>query len=233
MTAPSSTDLRVPRVFVFDLDDTLYLERDFAFSGFAAVEAHLHAAYGDVVLSGTCRQLFERGARRNVFDLALKSFGIDADATSISELVEIYRSHTPSISTCPDTDRFLAVNRAQLAIITDGPPVMQCSKIEALGIRRHFGCVIPTGELPEGMGKPHPHAFEQVMKWSEEPGHTHVYVADNPAKDFIAPRALGWRTVQIDRIGRIHSPETNSPMNAADIRIETLDNLAEALGMPL
>ncbi|MEZ5680522.1 MAG: HAD family hydrolase [Erythrobacter sp.] len=226
---PSSSSVTAPGVLVFDLDDTLYLERDFALSGFAAVEAHLGALHGDKVAPGTCRSLFEEGIRGDVFNRALERFGLKPDPETISGLVEVYRGHTPLIEACPDTLRFLAADSRPRAIITDGPAAMQRAKIAALGIAEHFGLIIPTGELPPGMGKPHPAAFERVMAWSQEPGASHVYIADNPAKDFVAPRALGWRTIQIDRVGRIHAAESSSPDRAAEKRIGSLDELAEVL----
>lgn len=229
---PSSSNRVARRVLVFDLDDTLYLERDFAFSGFSAVEAHLRTMHGEIVVPGTCRTLFEQGVRGEVFNQALERFGLAADPAAIAALVEVYRRHAPQIAPCADTMRFLAADSRRRAIITDGPASMQRAKIAALGIAHQFGLIIPTGELPQGMGKPHPRAFEQVMAWSEGDGAAHVYIADNPAKDFIAPRELGWCTVQIDRVGRVHSPEPKSPGHAAEIRIGSLDELTSALDAP-
>lgn len=226
---PSSSEAGQPGVLVFDLDDTVYCERDFAFSGFAAVEAHLARLHGDAVVPGTCRALFESGMRRAIFDCALERFGIAGDPDRIAELVTLYHHHRPQIAPCPDTSRFLEKDPRPRAIITDGPAAMQRSKIAALGIGPFFGLIIPTGDLPPGMGKPHPRAFEQVMEWSGKPGPDHVYIADNPAKDFIAPKTLGWRTVQIDRAGRVHAPEPPSSDHAAEIRIASLDDLTETL----
>lgn len=226
---PSSSSSTEPSVLVFDLDDTLYLERDFAFSGFVAVEAHLRALHGDGIELGTCRNLFEQGVRGEIFNRALEQFGLPDDAATIATLVEVYRGHAPQIALCPDTTLFLSADHRRRAIITDGPAAMQRAKIAALGIGEHFDFIIPTGELPHGMGKPHPRAFERVMAWSGEAGASHVYIADNPAKDFIAPRALGWRTVQIDRDGRVHSPEPKTPDHGAERRIGSLDELVSAL----
>ena len=121
-------------MLVFDLDDTLYLERDFACSGFTAVETHLNDKYGNRVSHGTCWRLFVEGARGKIFDLALESFGIEATPSLLDELVQVYRSHPPQIRLCPDACRFLASDRRRRAIITDGPADMQRSKIAALGI---------------------------------------------------------------------------------------------------
>ena len=45
--------------------------------------------------------------------------------------------------------------------------------------------------------KPNPRAFEYVEQVFGRSGGSLTYVADNPSKDFTAPRARGWQTVQI------------------------------------
>ena len=63
---------------VFDLDDTLYAERDYVFSGFRAV-----AVWGERCLGFPSDQIyaelverFEHGSRRNTFDDWLASRGL-------------------------------------------------------------------------------------------------------------------------------------------------------------
>ena len=52
-----------------------------------------------------------------------------------------------------------------------------------------------------------------------------VYVADNAAKDFLAPRRLGWATVQIRRPGALHAGPPATPEFGADRSIDSLDQL--------
>ena len=52
-----------------------------------------------------------------------------------------------------------------------------------------------------------------------------VYVADNPRKDFIAPRALGWRTVRIRRRGGEHVAYGAAAAEAAEREVELLTEL--------
>ena len=49
-----------------------------------------------------------------------------------------------------------------------------------------------------------------------------TYVADNPAKDFFAPNALGWRTVRIERSDAVHPSIAPPPGGAANRVITTL-----------
>jgi putative hydrolase of the HAD superfamily len=53
--------------------------------------------------------------------------------------------------------------------------------------------------------KPHERAFLAIEAALEARGAACVYVGDNPAKDFAAPRRLGWRTVRIRRRGTAHA----------------------------
>ena len=47
--------------------------------------------------------------------------------------------------------------------------------------------------------KPHPLPFQNIMKEFGGDPSQYVYIADNPIKDFIAPKSLGWQTIQIER----------------------------------
>ena len=54
-------------LFVFDLDDTLYPERDFVRSGFLAVDEQVRARLGREGFLKTARARFERGERGKIF----------------------------------------------------------------------------------------------------------------------------------------------------------------------
>ena len=68
--------------------------------------------------------------------------------------------------------------------------------------------------------KPHRHGFELIQRRFALPPEAFVYVADNPAKDFVAPRALGWRTVQVVRPEGVHIEAVAAGVQAeAEIRV--------------
>jgi len=211
-------------VVVLDLDDTLYLERDFARSGFAAVGRHLEETRGVSGYAEHCARLLDEGHRGTVFDAALAAMGLAE--VDVAPLVALYRGHAPEIALAPDALRLLGrIGARASAIITDGPAQTQGNKVAALGLYERIGKVILTGLLPEGCGKPHVMAYEMVEQWSGLPPAAHVYIADNAAKDFVTPRARGWTTVQILREGRIHACTPTSAAHAADHVVGTLDAL--------
>ena len=205
-------------MIVFDLDDTLYLERDFASSGYRHLEEFVSAA------------LFAAGERRNVLGRACQEMGIPAEPGLIAALVAEYRGHAPEISLCPDAARWLGRAQGPLGLITDGPAAMQQRKIAALGLPALIRHIRATGAWGAGFGKPHPRAYQEMEALAAPRTAAEMaYVADNPAKDFLTPRARGWKTVQILRPGAVHDPAPPSPAHAAAARIQSLDELTPVL----
>ena len=187
---------------VFDIDDTLFLERDYVRSGFRAVEeTHGIAGFADMAWS-----FFTQGLRGSIFNQALSELGLAYTESSIQELVQTYRVHEPRIALLPDAAKWLEWHSRghYIACITDGPMASQSAKVRVLGIRRKCDYIILTDELGEGFGKPDIRSFEMISLLSDVPVAKHVYIADNPTKDFDAPKSLGWRTVRVRRPGSLH-----------------------------
>lgn len=216
------------KAIVFDLDDTLYPERAYAFSGFAAVAEAFRDRLGNPKVSeANMRRLFDTLHRSRVFDALLEELSAEVEPELIQQMIQTYRTHTPSITLHTDADRCLKQLKGHraLGLITDGPATGQWAKIDALGLRSRFDEIIVTSELGPDAGKPNPRAYKLM---AERLGMAHsacVYVADNPAKDFIAPNALGWTTVQIVRPDGIYRDEPAAPGGAPHHRIDTLGQL--------
>jgi len=215
-------------MIVFDLDDTLYLEREFAFSGYRFLDGWVKEREGLEGFGNACKVLFEEGERRQIFNRALERLGHCGDSHLIADLVAAYRGHPPQISLAPDAARFLERHRGPFGLITDGPAATQNAKIVALGLDRWIENIRKTGDWPQGYGKPHPRAYEEMEGLAADDGPM-VYVADNPAKDFLTPKARGWITVQIRRAGAVHPPHAKDDAHAAHVEITSLDELDGAL----
>lgn len=215
---------------VFDMDDTLYLERDYVASGFRAVAA----ALGDS--DGTWFQFlwsgFEAGVRGSAFDRLLTAHPALA-GHSLDELVATYRMHRPDIGLPATSARALldlAAAGHALGLITDGPVASQTAKVEALGLADHIPTRILTGFWGPEYTKPHERSYREVSARLDLDAAQLVYVADNPAKDFLAPNRLGWKTVRLRCQGQLHydlaaADESHSPQ----VEIETLAVLQEVL----
>lgn len=218
-------------VLVFDLDDTLYLERDFAFSGFRAAGDWYAGRSGLQGLAERCEALFNEGRRTKIFDEALCALGVAADEALVGELVAVYRGHKPTITLAPDAERFFRGRHLGrwLAMITDGPSATQRAKVKALGLDRMIDYIIYTDVWGAEFWKPHPRAFAAIEAWAEVPPSRIVYVADNPRKDFVTPRARGWWTVQVARADRVHRGEAAEEAYRPHIVLSDLDALETRL----
>jgi putative hydrolase of the HAD superfamily len=189
----------------FDLDDTLYLERSYVLSGFRAAGVWAETELGIPDLTERALHEFESGGRGKVFNRVLAGYGF-FDRHVLGRLVQVYRSHTPSIALLPDATQCLRALRphAYLALITDGPAAAQREKVRALGLHHGMDLVVLTGAWGQEFSKPNPRAFAYVQQRFAVPPECCVYIGDNPAKDFITPRRLGWRTVRVRREGGLH-----------------------------
>jgi len=194
------------QAFIFDIDDTLYLELDYVYSGFSALGtwvAHEFDIHGFGVV---CCELFEQGARHNVIDQALHYFKVPSSDDLVRQMVSVYRSHQPEIELT--TDAKLTLERLsqakQVAFLTGGPIESQKAKVEALGLSQYSEKIIYSGALGSDYDKPHPQAWRRMQQMFTFPVDEMIYIGDNPLKDFESPISLGWSVVRIRRPGGIN-----------------------------
>lgn len=223
---------------VFDLDDTLYPERDFAISGFKAAEAWAHGALGvSMGLAEEMTRLLDEGHLGPLFAMALKAHHPDHTPEQLADLVRIWRDHPPDIQLFDDAAWALAHYAAQgpLGLITDGTHGMQRRKVEALGVAPRFAEMVFTGALGgRDFHKPHPLSYEKIEAALTAGGNERfVYVGDNPAKDFVVPNARGWVSVMVHRPGvpRTHSAANVAAGGAPQHTIASLRQLPQVLGV--
>jgi putative hydrolase of the HAD superfamily len=80
-------------VLVFDLDDTLYPEREYALSGFQAAGRWAAAELGVEGLGAEMTRLFENGHLGKLFGMALTAKLPGHTPEQMAGLLEAYRSH--------------------------------------------------------------------------------------------------------------------------------------------
>ena len=209
---------------ILDLDDTLFLERDYVLSGLRAVGEHVASTYGRTGFGDVAVGMFEAGVRGDTFNRALAALDLPHDDRTIHRLVEVYRRHTPAITLTPDARRLIPRLRGRyVGVVTDGPLDSQRAKALAVGAPQWSSAVIYTTELGPGFGKPHPRAFAMQQAAAGRSGADCMYVADNPTKDFAGPKSLGWATVRIRRPESLHATVPSGDL--VDLEIASLDEL--------
>ena len=218
---------------VFDLDDTLYAEREFAYSGFRAVGRWANERWGTEGLAEDMSQMLDDGHLGALFKMSFERHRPQHSDKEFTELREIYRTHDPEISLFEDArwalDHF--AGRGPIGLITDGTTAMQATKVKALGIGERFQEIVYTHE---GGGrayhKPHPWSYERIEAVLGEGGERFVYVGDNAKKDFITPNDRGWLSVQVRRDGGIHDQSVVADGGEPHHVINSLRELEALLG---
>lgn len=195
---------------IFDLDDTLYPERDYVRSGYAAVAQYLgHPEYADKLFG-----YFEEG--KNAFDelIAYMSENDPGEKPELSALLEVYREHEPQISLYPEMEKAIDSLKAKgikIGIITDGRISGQKNKIKALGLDEKVDEIIITDELGGiQFRKPCDIAFRIMQTRWRLPFEEILYVGDNPAKDFVAPMQLGMKSLYFKNPEGLYSRDITS-----------------------
>lgn len=208
------------RIYVFDLDDTLYKERDYVMSGYRAVARAMARRFG-FNPRATLRAMLDPARGQRPFE-SLNSWLARGDL--IGEMVEIYDNHKPDI-TMPvaslDALSGLKERGIRMALITDGTSKRQRAKIKALGIDSFFepDDIIISEDI--GTDKTQQATFECMMRRHPE-CKDWTYIGDNVAKDFYWPNRLGWTSVMLRDDGRnmyrqdIDVPAVYRPMHTID-----------------
>ena len=181
------------RAVIFDMDDTLYGEKEYVRSGYAKI-AQVLPQVEDA--AEKLWQLFEE--KKPAIDELLKQEGIDNEEIK-KACLHAYRYQKPDIHLYPGVKELLEELRKEgylLGVITDGRPEGQRAKIDALGLENLVDHIVVTDEFGGAeFRKPNPIAF-QTMKEKLNTAYSEMcYIGDNIKKDFIAPQQLGMRSI--------------------------------------
>lgn len=218
-------------VLVFDLDDTLFPEHEFVLSGFQSVSNCLATKYYLPGFFEVAWQFFMEGKRNNIFNLTLEELKFEYELSLIQELLQVYRQHKPNIFLHQDAKEAINYfkNSHKLGIITDGYLLTQQNKVEALRIENSFDTIIYSDLYGRENWKPSPLPYKKIMELLSCKGRECVYVADNPHKDFVTAKKLGWLTVQICRDRGEYAKIIPEKSYDADFKIESLLELKTIL----
>ena len=197
------------RAIVFDLDDTLYPERQFVESAYRAVATWIAASFGVSAQATFLElvQLSETGDRGRVLDRWAEAHRPEESGLG-QRLVQVYREHTPRIRPFPEVPALLLELRRcyRLGIVSDGFREVQERKIEALGIRAVVDAIALSDEWGRSAWKPDPKPFQIVLeRLSGVSPSQAVYVADNPEKDFLGARRAGMGSIRVLRASGVHA----------------------------
>ena len=196
------------KAVIFDLDDTLYEERQFVESGFRAVAHVLAKRSGrtETALFARMLEILQAQGRGAIFDTLLAEVSPGSHTPDeVRLLLYVYRSHRPAIALFPEARPTLALLREagyRLGIVTDGAGTVQRNKIAALDLEPLVDAVVCTDEIGREWWKPSTTPFNVALALLDVAAADAAYVGNDPGKDFAGPNALGMRTIQIGAWGR-------------------------------
>lgn len=221
------------KLVIFDLDDTLYNEIDFVYSGFMNVSIILSKKYGistDLLFKDMVDILNSQG-RGKIFDQICEKYRLEEN---IEDLVKIYRYNNPKILLYDDAYEVLNrfKSKYKLGLITDGHRGAQWNKIKALDIEKYMDKIIVTDDYGKDYWKPSIKPFEIILEYfNMKPGES-VYIGDNPNKDFLPCKELGINSIRIIRPIGDHMKTFLDEKHEADYNIKSLlelENILEEL----
>jgi putative hydrolase of the HAD superfamily len=186
-------------ILIFDLDDTLYDERSYVESGLHAV-----ASFGKTQFGWNQQTSFhflvetlDRQGRGAIFDEWLKAHGCHSQAL-LQACIRAYRHHTPRLRLNEYAQMLLPkLKNYPLYVVTDGHKIVQQRKVDALKVRPFFRKIFITHRYGLHHAKPSIYCFDLIRKreccqWADM-----IYIADNPAKDFVNLNKIGAQTVRV------------------------------------
>lgn len=186
------------KAVVFDLDDTLYSEKDYVKSGYKKIADF----FGRPEFATQMWDVFTSGGK--AIDEVLKAENLFQFK---DEALKIYRCQIPDIKIYPGVDEMLQhiyQSGKKIGIITDGRPEGQRAKLKALNVSVEN--IIITDELGGiEFRKPNATAFYLMRDMLNVPFEQMVYIGDNIQKDFIAPEKLGIRSIWFRNIDGLYS----------------------------
>lgn len=124
------------KIFIFDLDDTLYKEIDFLYSAYLEIAGWIELKFS---LKGIYVFMLEAYKEKaDVFSRLIDTYDLSLTKT---DLLSVYRSHRPDIRLELDTLKALEILKQDftLGMITDGRSITQRNKFRALGLEQFIG----------------------------------------------------------------------------------------------
>ncbi|MBE9011015.1 HAD family hydrolase [Pseudanabaenaceae cyanobacterium LEGE 13415] len=216
------------KLIVFDLDDTLFPEHEFVYSGFHAISEWMLDHYSVFSFFDVAWELFQAGKRGTIFNQTLDRLGVNYDCELIAQLIQVYRDHKPKIKLHEDAEwaiKFFKDYRCT-GLITNGFLHTQQNKVRALGIESMLDQIIYCDVFGAENWKPSSVPYQKMMEFTGFEGSECLYIGDHPYKDFIGAKKLGWMTLRICRSDGEYAQMSADVGKDAHCKITSLYQLA-------
>lgn len=177
----------------FDLDGTLFDDRQYVRAGLRNAAARLEAETDVDLTDDLLAAYFERGVREGTFDTVLAEHGLEL--SRVPDLVDAYHDNSAELTPFPGTEAALSTlaTSHKMGLITGGRNGLD--KLDRLGLTDYFDAVCVTSGSEHSKRDPEP--FEEMLDSFGVPAESAIYVGDRPGLDFLQPNCLGMETVRV------------------------------------
>ncbi len=198
---------------VFDMDDVIYLERDYVRSGLMAVARSLADEKDGGMVEGLFDLLWTmlgQAGEQDPFSRLLNEKPELGGGRTAEDLAAIYRTHKPSIEVLPRMRALLEELQGRgirCGLVADGDTEVQERKAMALGADELFDGVLLTHHFDREPWKLSSLSLDIVAHNMNLLNESLVYVGDNPVKDFLGAHKLGWTSILLEQPGQLRDKE--------------------------
>lgn len=211
------------KAIIFDLDDTLFEEKDFVLSGFHAVALDIAkmANIRQEIVFNCLMEEFHKKGRGKIFNAVLQQIGLIDTLDEIARLVQLYRQHSANIAFYPGVKSLLKRlhKNFYLAVVTDGATETQTNKVKALCLQELVDYVVYCWEI--GAPKPDTKGYAMALDYFNMPANHTMIIGDHPVNDIAVAKKLGALTIRV-RTGRFSQlPNLKTTKPDFDIKIVT------------
>jgi len=199
---------KIIQAVLFDIDDTLY-DRNLSQSLILErIVKKLPRIFQSIKMDRILEAFFESDrATTDAFNAGAPSEGLrdvrsreflrllGIEEAAADTITEIYVREYPDIN-APVNGAVLLVTEAgrrfKVGAVSNGFPDVQYRKLETLGIRDAFKCIVLSEEI--GVRKPNPRIFRQAAGLLGVPCSACLYVGDSYDSDIVGAKAAGMTT---------------------------------------
>lgn len=188
-------------IFIFDLDDTIYRERDFFINGIKAISKKFSKKLKkkSILIHNQILKDVKKNGRKKFLDRFLKKNNIYSKK-NLRNALKIFRFNDLKLNPYIDFLTFLSnIKNEKKYIVTDGHKIVQKKKISSLGIKKYFDKILISRNYKISFEKPSLFCFKKIKKLQNCKWKNMIYIADNPNKDFVNLNKAGCNTVRIVR----------------------------------
>jgi len=181
------------RAVCFDLDGTLFDDRQYARAGLVSAAAELRRRAGVDLTAEFLQAYFRDSHREATFDVVLSAAGLADDY--VPALVTAYHDNDAALVPYPDAAETLERlgSDYRIGVITGGTNGRE--KLSRLGLDGYVDECIVTAEREDSKRSPEP--FAEMAERFGVANESIAFVGDRPGLDFPQPNQLGMPTVRV------------------------------------